>query len=149
MSGAIVCVVDASVAIKLFLAEPLSSEAHSLFACLADAGSAFHVPDLLYAECGNILWKHVQRGNGTAALATAHFAAVAKLPLQRTPTADLGGDALALALSHGISVYDACYVALSQRLGVPLITADEKLTNRLATLSPQVVWLGTWTPPVA
>ncbi len=67
MSGSLVCVVDASVAIKLFLAEPLSSEAHALFACLATSSSTFHVPDLLYAECGNILWKHVQRGNGTAA----------------------------------------------------------------------------------
>src|SRR5438552_17036773 len=123
MSAALVCVVDASVAIKLFLAEPLSNEAYNLFACLADAGSAFHVPDLLYAECGNILWKHVQRGNGTAALAKAHFAAVAQLPLRRESTAALCDDALTLALSHGISVYDACYVALSQRLAVPLITA--------------------------
>src|SRR5947207_399067 len=103
MSAALVCVVDASVAIKLFLAEPLSNEAHSLFACLADVGSAFYVPDLLYAECGNILWKHVQRGNGTAATATAHFAAVARLPLHREATAGLCDEALSLALSHGIS----------------------------------------------
>jgi len=143
MNGPLVCVVDASVAIKLYVAEALSNEAHVLFACLANPATKLHVPDLLY----NILWKYVQRGNASAAVATAHFQAIAKLPLLSTATADLGSDALALALAHGISVYDACYAALSQRLGVPLITADEKLTNRLASLTPSVTWLGNWTPP--
>jgi predicted nucleic acid-binding protein len=46
-------------------------------------------------------------------------------------------------------VYDACYVALLQRLGVPLITADEKLANRLVCSAPQVLWWGKWTAPVA
>ncbi len=40
------CVVDASVAIKLYLAEPLAAEAYALFACLADPTTVFHVPDL-------------------------------------------------------------------------------------------------------
>jgi predicted nucleic acid-binding protein len=36
-------------------------------------------------------------------------------------------------------------VALAQRLGIPLVTADQKLHNRLAGTPP--VWLGAWTPP--
>jgi predicted nucleic acid-binding protein len=103
MTPPLVCVVDASVAIKLYLVEPLSNEANALFACLADPSTVFHVPDLFYAECANILWKQVQRGNGTPAQATAHYAALAQLPLQRTPTADVGADALSLALTHGIT----------------------------------------------
>lgn len=47
MTAPLVCVVDASVAVKLHLAEPLAGEAHALFACLADATTVFHVPDLL------------------------------------------------------------------------------------------------------
>jgi predicted nucleic acid-binding protein len=148
MSGPLICVVDASVAIKLYLAEPLATEAHAVFACLADSASAFHVPDLFYAECGNILWRQTQRGNCTAALAASHFAGVAQLPLQRTATADLCPDALTLALAHGITVYDACYVALAQRLAIPLITADEKLANKLSTLTPSVHWLGSGVVPI-
>lgn len=147
MSTALTCVVDASVAIKLFMVEPLSTEANALFTCLTDPASAFHVPDLFFAECANILWKHTQRGTCTPAVATAHFAALAKLPLQTTPLGGLCPDALTLALAHNISVYDACYVALSQQKGVPLITADQKLVQKLTALTPPIIWLGNWTSP--
>lgn len=52
-----------------------------------------------------------------------------------------------VAINHGISAYDASYVALSRRHNVPLITADQKLVQKLAGLSPPVIWLGAWTPP--
>ena len=55
------------------------------------------------------------------------------LRLNRTPTADLATDALQIALAHVISAYDACYVALSRRLGLPLITADDALLRKLAS----------------
>lgn len=55
------CVVDASVAIKLFVDDPLSDKVHTLFAHLdADPMCKFYVPDLFYIECTNILWKYVR-----------------------------------------------------------------------------------------
>lgn len=45
---------------------------------------------------------------------------------------------LVLAQRHSISAYDACYAALAALLGVPLVTADEKLARTL----PGSVWLG-------
>jgi predicted nucleic acid-binding protein len=149
MTPPLVCVVDASVAIKLYLAEPLAAEAHALFACLADPTTIFHVPDLFYVESANILWKQVQRGSATDVQVTAHYAALAALPLQRTPTFDLAADALAIAAAHGITAYDACYVALAQRHGIFLLTADQKLVRKLAGSPAAVVWLGSWTPPAA
>ena len=56
ISTPIACVVDASVAIKLVITEPLSNEAHALFAHLArDPAARFFVPDLFDVECANIL----------------------------------------------------------------------------------------------
>jgi predicted nucleic acid-binding protein len=55
-------VVAASVGIKLFLVEPLSAEAHALFARhAADPPARLHVPDLFYIECAGILSKVVRR----------------------------------------------------------------------------------------
>ena len=102
------CVVDASVAVKLYLAEPLAPNAAALFGLLTDPANVFHVPDLFYAECANILWKYVQRHLATAAQASGYLTSLKALPLQRTPTFDLVDDALTLALAQGITAYDAC-----------------------------------------
>jgi predicted nucleic acid-binding protein len=141
------CIVDASVAIKLYLAEPLAAEATALFGLLADPANVFHVPDLFYVECANIFWKYVQRHLATAAQATGYLTSLKALPLYRTPTFDLVDDALSLALAQGITAYDACYMALAQRLGLSLITADQKLEQKLAAAGFSVTWLGAWVPP--
>lgn len=48
--SALVCVVDASVAIELYLAKALSAEAQALFFCLSDPVSMFHAgPELSLA----------------------------------------------------------------------------------------------------
>ena len=142
-------VVDASTAVKLYLAEPLAAEAAALFGLLsATPVVEFHVPDLFFAECANIFWKQARRGTCTAAQTIAFQADLRALPLVRTPTFDLTAIALPIALAHDISAYDACYVALASRLGIPLITADQKLLAKLAVTPLAPVWPGAWTPPV-
>ena len=127
------CVVDASVGIKLCIAEPQSAAADALFALAAASPPVeLFVPDLFYVECANILWKHVQRSGHPPDKAGRDMQQLCALRLHRTPTADLAADALQIALTHAISAYDACYVVLSHRLSLPLITADEALVRKLA-----------------
>jgi len=53
----------------------------------------------------------------------------------------------AIALAHDITAYVAVYVALSARLGAPLVTADERLARALAGAAFDVRWLGAWPIP--
>ena len=127
------CVVDASVGIKLFLAEEDSDAADALFAQLAQSPPArFYVPDLFYSECANILWKYVRRFGYPAGNARQDVADLLALRLQTVSTADVLAPALALALQYDITAYDACYAALAQQLDLPLITADSPLRRKLA-----------------
>jgi predicted nucleic acid-binding protein len=146
----VACVVDASVGIKLVVTEALSAEAHALFAHLArDPGARFYVPDLFDIECANILWKQIQRAGYPVADAQLNLATLTALALQRLPVTGLATDALGIAARHGVTAYDACYVAASQRLGVPLITADSKLVARMAGSPHAVLALSglTFPPP--
>jgi predicted nucleic acid-binding protein len=49
--------------------------------------------------------------------------------------------ALAIAMTHGRTVYDSLYLALAVDSGADLVTADEKLVSALAKQFP-VKWLG-------
>src|SRR5258708_401200 len=107
----VACVVDASVAIKLVITEPLSTQAHALFAHLAtDPAARFVVPELFYIECANVLWKHVQHSGYPLTDAHLSLSTLSALALQRIAMPSLAADALGIAGNHRITVYDACYV---------------------------------------
>lgn len=137
------CVVDASVGIKLFLMEPLSDQAHALFARLTgDPPAHVYVPDLFYIECASILWKYVQRFDYPAARAHQDSHDLVHLPLHSVPLTALAAPALALAAETGCTAYDAAYIVLARELALPLITADTALARRFASTEPDVCMLG-------
>ena len=139
------CVVDASVGIKLFLDEPLSDRADALFDHLADDPPArFHVPDLFFIECTNILWKYARYHGYPPDNARQDVTDLSGLGLAAVPTQELIDAALQLALDRGITAYDASYVVLAHRLDLPLVTADKPLARRLASSEFDVRWLGDW-----
>ncbi len=150
MKPSVACVVDASVGIKLFLAEDLSDRADALFAHLAaDPPGQFSVPDLFYIECANILWKHTRRSAYPTEKARKALTDLGGVALKRYPTADLVAQALDIAVQTAITAYDACYVALALRLSVPFVTADEKLARTISGTKYQAHWLGDFPiPPV-
>ncbi len=138
-------VMDASVGVKIFLQEPYAKHAESFVGNLGnDPSFTIHVPDLFYVECASILWKHVKRYGYSARKAQHNLEQLAFLGLNPVPTQNLFQMALNIALEKDITAYDACYVALSDLLGFPLLTADQKLVHKLKAYSHQVRWLGEW-----
>jgi predicted nucleic acid-binding protein len=132
------CVVDANVCVKLFVPEENSDRAINLF---ANPKIARQAPDLLFIECANVLWTKVRKGNYLAGDAVNDLQDLRATDTVVTPTADLVVRAFELANEFDISAYDACYVALAESLGVPLVTADERLAAKLAGTAHQVVTL--------
>lgn len=137
-------ILDVSVAAKWFLpraGEPLVEEALALFKRYAEGDIEFAVPDLFWAEFGNVLWKAVRSGRLLHKAANEALSTVLQYGFPTIPSKELAEDAVAIALSTGRSVYDALYVALAVQRHAPFITADERLVNALATHWP-VKWLG-------
>ncbi len=135
------CVVDASVAIQAFVTEPLSEAARTLLDAGADPSRKLFVPDLFYVECANILWKRVRRFGLPARDAQQAMQDLLALALDVTSTEALSLASLPLALELEITAYDACYIELSRRQAVPLVTADEALIRKAAGRF-DVQWLG-------
>src|SRR5205823_10121161 len=104
---------------------------------------ALHVPDLVFPEVGNILWKKILRGDLTEeqAYGISHLVAVA--PLAVHPSSPLLEAALAIAVRTGRTVYDSLYVALAVQVNCRLVTADEKLYNALkdGPLGAYILWV--------
>ena len=119
-------VVDASVAIKWVIGEDDSADAAALL--VASLAS----PDLLIAECANILWKKVRRGEITATEAGLAARLLARADVALVPMRDLLDAAVALAIALDHPAYDCVYLALARRLGVPFVTADGKFVRKVA-----------------
>ena len=136
-------VVDASVGAMLYLHEEFSLRARALFAGLAaEAQAHLYVPDLFYIEMANVLLKAVRRGRCAPDDAIGAIADLCSLALLAVRTSVLAEAGLRIAQAKGLSAYDACYVALSDRVGVPLVTADQRLVLALAGTPHRVQWLG-------
>jgi predicted nucleic acid-binding protein len=136
----IACVVDASVVVKWYLPEPNSEQATSLIS----ADRLLWAPDLVFAEVGNVYWKRVRRGELDPKLGQALTSALLASPLRIEQSAFLLEVAWDIATRHGRTIYDSLYLALAERLDVPLITADLRFHNALrdTALSERLRWIG-------
>ena len=123
-------VVDASIAIKWVVEEAGTDEAWIVY-----RNASLIAPDLLAAECSNILWKKVSRNNLTdqEAILAARVLAVADLEL--VPTRPLMETATRLAIDLDHPAYDCVYIALAAERGCRFVTADQRLLNKLGQRS--------------
>lgn len=132
-------VVDASVVVKWFLPEEHTEHARKLLSDGFDLSS----PDLVRAEVGNVMWKRWRRGDLSAEEAGETLRHFGRLPLRIQTSGPLMGTAWSVARRFDRSFYDGVYVALAERMGSPLVTADRKLYNALrgGDLAEPLVWV--------
>ena len=83
-------------------------------------------PALWRSELMNVLWKYLRRGDFGLDLALQHMDLAADLVAGHTFEVR-PGEVLPLALASGCSAYDCQYVALAERLDVPLVTHDRRV----------------------
>ena len=137
-------VLDASVAAKWMLpaqGELLRPEAFRLLDAYEAGDVNLIVPDIFWAECGNILWKAVRQQRLEQLAAELAMQTLMQRDLPTSPSKMLLQQAVVMAFDFGRSVYDCLYVTLAARSKKQLITADERLANALAARFP-VKWLG-------
>lgn len=132
-------VVDASVAVKWYLPEIHDAPARRLL--IPD--KELLVPDLIFSEVGNILWKRIRSGQMLEAEAEAVMRSLGELPLKVVPSWPLVLSGLTIACKTQRTVYDSLYLALAVRENAVMATADEKFYNALQTtpLKPYVLWV--------
>ena len=137
-------VLDASIAAKWYLPEKdetLVEPARQLLGDYLRNEVQFIVPDVFWAEFGNIMWKAARLQRITTDGSFSGLALLKDLNIPTYPSSDFLAEALQIALVHGRTFYDSSYVALAVRTNTDLITADERLANALAAHLP-VKWLG-------
>jgi len=84
-------------------------------------------PHLADAEVGHVLRRAVQRRALSAAAAKAALGDLADLPLMRA--GHVGLFDRAWALRANLTFHDGLYVALAERLSMPLVTLDTRLAG--------------------
>ena len=119
-------VIDASIAVKWVIEEDGTPEALAL-----RQKAKLIAPELLVAECANILWKKVQRREllKEEALLAARLLQGAEIEL--TPTRSLLEVATRMAIELDHPAYDCLYLALAVERQSRFVTADEPFLRKL------------------
>ena len=131
-------VMDASVAIKWYLPEP---HADAALRFLSDEFELV-VPDLFFAEIGNVVWKRWRRHDIDARAVVDLLIALQAVPLAVRETRLLLDQAVEFGMTYGITVYDALYLAAAAAENIQLVTADRRLQNAVGgALAGRILWV--------
>ena len=125
-----VFVVDASVAVKWYVKEVMRDKALEVRNHFVSELIELEAPSLLLYEVGNALRHHPGSTPGDCAEAVKQLG---NLGLVIHDLDDLTADkAASLAYKEKLTFYDAVYLALAKNLEAMLVTADDKLAERLS-----------------
>ena len=132
-------VLDSSVALKCYLSEADSGKALQL---REDGFNAVHVllaPDVFPVEMTHAITRAERQGRITTAEGASFVADLLSDLPSLHPAVPLLPRAYAISSAARIGVYDCLYVALAEREGCELVTADDKLIKNLQGRFPFII----------
>ncbi len=134
-------VLDSSVGFKTLVAETDSAKALNLYDHYLKGVHEFLAPDIFPVEVGHSITRAERQGRITPAQGARLLTDI----LNRLPkihsSLSLLPRAYVISSAERIGVYDCLYVALAEREGCQLVTADHKLVKNLQTQFPLIVAL--------
>jgi predicted nucleic acid-binding protein len=127
-------VLDCSVTLAWYFADEANPYANAVAGRFPAARAV--VPVLWPLEVANALLMGERRKRSTSAQATRWIGYLSSLPItvDTETTARAWTDILAQARTHNLSAYDAAYLELALRRGLPLATLDDQLKAAAAAL---------------
>ena len=120
-------VIDASIAVKWVVEEDGTAEALTL-----RRRAKLIAPELLTAECANILWKKVQRNELSKDEALLAARLLQAADIEFLPTHSLLEAAMQIAIELNHAAYDCLYLALATERECRFVTADERFVRKLS-----------------
>jgi predicted nucleic acid-binding protein len=127
-------VIDANIGLKAMLPEHDSAKAIQLRDDFRKGIHDLLAPDLYLLEAGNTLVTSARSGKIPMNDLPVFFAELMANQPIIYPSTSLFPRAYDIASQSRVSVYDATYVALAEREGCDLVTADDKLLKALPGL---------------
>jgi predicted nucleic acid-binding protein len=118
--------IDASIAVKWVVQEDGTSEALGL-----RRRAKLVAPELLAAECANILWRKVQRDELSRDEAFLAARLIQAADIEFLPARHLLEAATRIAVELDHPAYDCVYLALAVERDCRFVTADERLVRKL------------------
>lgn len=119
-------VIDASIAVKWVVEEDGTPGALAL-----RRRARLIAPELLAAECANLLWKKVRRHELSRQQASLAARLLEAADIEFVPTHHLLEAATLAAVELDHPAYDCLYLALAAERECRLVTADERLVRKL------------------
>ena len=134
-------VVDASVAFKWFVPELGTEQALTLL----DLRGQLIAPDLLTVEVINAMWARLRGRPDFQRTVTDAASALPRMLDTLAPSGELVGRALEMTMLLNHPLYDCIYLALAERDGLRLVTADDYFTGKVerSELARLIISLGT------
>ena len=125
MAGQEEAIVDASLAVKWFSEEEGTEKALLIRQKHIEGETILIAPDLIVYELSNALrfkpgFDHDKVNRAVEDLLNMQVELIG-------PTRELINASSELAYHYGITIYDACYIALGQLLGIRIYTSDRQL----------------------
>ena len=131
---------DASIVIKLIV--DAQDQALKQRFVQWEASHRLAAPTLLFYEVTNAMYQYQRHAAHSPAVTRSALRSAQALPIELYSDLYLHQQALQLAQTHSLNAtYDAHYLALAQRLGAELWTADKKLVN---AVKAKLAWVKLW-----